>query len=183
MRRFGVAALVLTLAACGQSARDSLDAARTALAATDYPAAIGAADAGLARSPDAITSWGLEIVKLEALARSGRGPETLAQLEKLTAAFPDNMRAEQFAVTADQLRQAGQGGAAIQALDQGLQRFPKDEALLAQIEEARAAPAPGSDELKMLQSLGYIDSGAAAKKTDPAKTDEPKAEEKAGEAK
>ena len=159
MHRFGVAAfvlVVLVLAACGQSARDSLDEARKALAATDYPGVISAADAGLAKSPDAITSWGLELVKLEALALSGSGPETLAQLEKLTAGFPDNMRAEQFAVTADQLRGAGQGAAAIQALDQGLKRFPDDPALRAQIEQAKLAPEPGSDELKMLESLGYI---------------------------
>ena len=96
-------------------------------------------------------------MKLEALARSGRGDETLAQLEKLTAGWPDNMLADQYAVTADQLRAAGQGPAAIQVLDQGLKRFPKDEALLAQIEQAKKAPAPGSDELKMLESLGYID--------------------------
>ena len=157
MRRSGVLAAVLALAACTESARDALDQSRKALAETHYSEAIGAADAGLARDPDAITSWGLEVVKLEALARSGRGDETLAQLEKLTAGWPDNMLADQYAVTADQLRAAGQGPAAIQVLDQGLKRFPKDEALLAQIEQAKKAPAPGSDELKMLESLGYID--------------------------
>ena len=156
MRRFGVVAAVLALAACAESARDALEQARKALAETHYPEAISAADAGLARKPDAITSWGLEVVKLEALARSGRGDETLAQLEKLTAGWPDNMLADQFAVTADQLRAAGQGPAAIQALDQGLKRFPKDEALLAQIEQAKKASAPGSAELERLRSLGYI---------------------------
>src|SRR5262245_37136360 len=122
MRRFGAVAAALALAACAESARDALEKARKDLAQTHYPEAIAAADAGLARSPDAITSWGLEVVKLEALARSGRGDETLAQLEKLTSRWPDNMLAEQFAVTADQLRGAGQGAAAIQALDQGLKR-------------------------------------------------------------
>lgn len=156
MRRFGVVVAVLALAACAESARDALEQARKALAETHYPEAISAADAGLARSPDDITSWGLEAVKLEALARSGRGDETLAQLEKLTAGWPDNMLADQFAVTADQLRAAGQGAAAIQALDQGLKRFPKDEALLAQIEQAKKASAPGSAELERLRSLGYI---------------------------
>jgi len=157
MRRFGIAAAILALAACAESARDSLEEARKALAETHYPEAISAADAGLARAPDAITSWGLEVVKLEALARSAQGDATLAQLDKLTAGWPDNMLADQFAATADQLRAAGQGAAAIQALDQGLKRFPKDPALLAQIEQAKKAPEPGSDELKMLESLGYID--------------------------
>ena len=157
MYRWGAVAIVLALAACGESARDALEKARKALAETHYPEAIAAADAGLARKPEAVTSWGLEIVKLEALARAGRGDETLAQLEKLTAGWPDNMLADQFAATADQLRAAGQGAAAIQALDQGLKRFPQDQALLAQIERAKKAPAPGSDELKMLETLGYID--------------------------
>ena len=157
MQRWAPIALVLILAACGESARDALDSARKALAETNYSEAISAADAGLARKPDAVTSWGLELVKLEALARSGRGDETIAQLDKLTAGWPDNMLADQFAATADQLRAAGQGGAAIQALDQGLKRFPEDQALLAQIERAKKAPAPGSDELKMLETLGYID--------------------------
>ena len=42
-------------------------------------------------------------------------------------------------------------------LDLGLQRFPDDEALLAQIEEAKTAPAEGSEELEMLRSLGYVE--------------------------
>ena len=156
MRKFGVAVVALALAACADSARDALEQARKALAETHYSEAIAAADAGRARKPERITSWGLEIVKLEALARSGRGDETLAQLEKLTAAWPDNMVADQFAATADQLRAAGQGAAAIQVLDRGLSRFPQDAALRGQIEQAKVAPAPGSDELKMLESLGYI---------------------------
>ena len=41
-------------------------------------------------------------------------------------------------------------------LDAGLKRFPDEPTLVALIEEAKAAPAPGSDELEMLQSLGYI---------------------------
>jgi len=159
MREFGVALAVLAVstgAGCAESARHSLDAAHKALAQTHYSEAIAAADAGLSRSPDRITSWGLEIAKLEALARSGRGDETLAQLDTLAATWSDHMQADQFAATADQLRAAGQGGAAIQALDRGLKRFPKDEALLAQIEQAKKAPAPGSDELKQLESLGYL---------------------------
>ncbi len=157
MRRIGAVALVLTLLACAESARDALDEARKALGETRYSEAVAAADAGLAREPEEINRWGLELVKLQALARSGRGDETLAQLQKLTTEWPDNMLADQFAATADELRAAGQGAAAIQALDQGLKRFPDDAALRGQIEEAKAAPAPGSDELKMLESLGYID--------------------------
>ena len=156
MHRSGALAVALALAACAKSAGDALNDARKALAETRYPEAIAAADAGLSRSPDPITSWGLEVVKLEALARAGRGEETLSQLDKLTERWPDNMLAEQFAVTADQLRGAGQGDSAIQTLDKGLKRFPKDPALLGQLEQAKQGAAPGSEELERLRSLGYI---------------------------
>ena len=156
MRRLNAMVAVLLLCACGQNARDELGSARKALADARYPDAIAAADAGLALAPDDVTSWGLELARLEALARAGRGEETLAQIDALTAAWPDNMLADQFAATADQLRGAGQGAAAIQVLDKGLKRFPDDQALRGQIEQAKKAPEPGSDELKMLESLGYI---------------------------
>jgi hypothetical protein len=157
MKRIGAIAVALALAACAESARDALDQARKELAETRYSEAIAAADAGLARSPDAITSWGLEIVKLEALARSGKGDETLDQLDKLAGGWPDNMRADQYAAPADQLRAAGQGAAAIQVLDLGLKRFPEDPALRAQMEQAKTAAEPGSEELENLRKLGYLE--------------------------
>jgi hypothetical protein len=157
MRRFFLLLMALALAACAESPRASLDEARQALAESRYADAIAAADAGLAGEADAVTTWGLELVKLEALARDGRGDDTLAQLEELATLRPENMPASQYSATADQLRAAGQGAAAIQVLDAGLGRFPQDETLLALIEEAKAAPAPGSEELEMLRSLGYVD--------------------------
>jgi hypothetical protein len=157
MRRSGAVAIALALAACGESARDSLAAARQALADARYAEAVSASDAGLASGADDVTAWGLELVKLESLARVGRGDETIAQLGQLAAARPENVPADQYAATADQLRGADQRAAAIQVLDLGLKRFPEDAALLAQIEAAKQAPAPGSDELKMLESLGYVE--------------------------
>ncbi|MDH3211915.1 MAG: hypothetical protein OEM05_05470 [Myxococcales bacterium] len=147
----------LVLAACSQTPRESLDEARQALAESRYADAIAAADAGLAGEADAVTLWGLELVKLEALARDARGDDTLAQLERLAAARPEQMPADQYASTADQLKSAGQGPATILVLDLGLQRFPDDATLLALIEEAKAAPAAGSEELELLRSLGYVD--------------------------
>ena len=158
MKRIGAVAAALLLAACAESARDSLDQARKELAQTRYSEAIAAADAGLARNPDAVTSWGLEIVKAEALARSGKGPEAVAQLQKLAAGWPDNMGADQYLASADQLRAAGQGPVAIEVLDLGLKRFPDDPKLRGQIEQAKQqASEVGGDELERLRSLGYLD--------------------------
>ncbi len=156
MKRIGAIAVTLLLAACGQTARDALDQARKELSETRYSEAVAAADAGLARKPDAVTSWGLEVVKAEALARSGKGPETVAQVQKLAAGWPENLGAAQYAASADQLRAAGQGAAAIDVLDLGLKRFPDDPNLRAQIEQAKQASGPDSAEQDRLRSLGYI---------------------------
>lgn len=147
----------LLLAGCAESARDSLGDARQALAESRYDDAIATADAGLAAGGDEVTAWGLELVRLEALARGGRGDDTLVQLEKLAGKRPEQVPPSQYSASADQLRTAEQAAAAIQVLDLGLKRFPEDATLLALIEEAKQAPAAGSDELEMLRSLGYVE--------------------------
>jgi tetratricopeptide (TPR) repeat protein len=157
MRLLCLAAMVLLLLACADSARDSLSDARQELADGRYEEAIAAADTGLGRGADEVTAWGLELVKLEALARAGRAEESLAQLQRLAGERPEQVPADQYAATADQLRASGNGAAAIQVLDLGLQRFPDDSDLVAQMDAAKRAPAPGSDELEMLRSLGYVD--------------------------
>ena len=157
MRPFCLLVITLALCACSQTARESLGEARQALAESRYADTIAAADLGLAGEADAVTSWGLELVKLEALAREGRGDDTVAQLEKLAASQPQRVTGGQYAATADQLRTAGDGPATIQVLDLGLKRFPEDSTLLDLIEEAKAAPASSHDELEMLRSLGYIE--------------------------
>ena len=157
MRLFCLVALALVPFACSESPRESLEGARQALAESQYADAIAAADAGLGGNADEVTRWGLELVKLEALAREGRGDETLVQIEKLARSKPEHVPASQYFATSGQLRAAGQGPAAILVLDLGLKRFPEDETLLDLIEQAKAAPAPGSDELEMLRSLGYVE--------------------------
>src|SRR5882672_5162171 len=141
MRVLGVWVAVLSIlwVACGENARDALAASRKALADAHYPDAIAAADAGLARSPDGVTAWGLQLARLEGLARAGRGDDALAQLAKVAEERPANVPADQYAATAQQLRDAGQGASAVQALDQGLKRFPQDDGLRGQIEQAKAA--------------------------------------------
>ena len=157
MRLFCLLLMALALGACAETARDSLDAARGALSESRYADAIAAADAGLGGKPDEVTAWGLELVKLEALARDGLGDDTAAQLKRLAGSRPEQVSANQYSASADQLRAAGQAAAAIQVLDLGLKRFPGDAALQRLIEEAKTAPDAGSDELEMLRSLGYVE--------------------------
>ena len=109
MRLFCLVALALVLFACSESPRESLEGARQALAESQYADAIAAADAGLGGNADEVTRWGLELVKLEALAREGRGDETLVQIEKLARSKPEHVPASQYFATSGQLRAAGQG--------------------------------------------------------------------------
>lgn len=143
------------LVACGQSPQDQLTAARASLASSDYAAAIETADAGLAASPDDVTAWGLELVKLEALSRSGDGAGTVAQLSKLAEANAERLTASEYSGTAQLLRTADAKTEAIEVLDLGAKRFPDDATILKMIEDSKGSVDPA--ELEMLKSLGYID--------------------------
>ena len=156
MRRLFLFLIALGWLACGGSARDALGDARGALAEARYDDAIVAAETGLSGQPDEVTAWGLELVRLEAMARGGRGDDAVALIARLAEERPQQIGASQYSASAGQLQAADQGVAAIQMLDLGLQRFPDDPALKDLIEQAKAAPEAGSDELEMLRSLGYL---------------------------
>jgi predicted Zn-dependent protease len=149
-------ALATVMCACEKSSRESLGDARQALAAGSFAQAVTTAQTGLAGSPDEVTSWGLELVVLEAHARAGGGSETTQQLAKLAAAHPDRITASDYASTAQQLRTADQKPAAIEVLDMGVKRYP-DDAVLAKMIAESVATGEDPAELEMLRSLGYIE--------------------------
>ncbi len=144
------------LCGCGGSAQDHLAEAREEVAAGSWSGALESADAGLASGPDATTRWGLELVKLEALARAGEGGMAKQQLELITSLHPDHVPPTQFSATADQLRSAGAGPEAIEVLDMGLKRHPGDPTLERMIGAASSSGESDPAELEMLRSLGYI---------------------------
>jgi predicted Zn-dependent protease len=149
-------ALAAALCACGASAPEHLEDARAGLSDAAWSDVLAAADAGLRAHPDERTAWGLSLAKLEAHGRLGRGAEALALLEELAKQHPDRIPASQYCATADQLRSAGSGAAAIQVLDLGHRQHPADPSigrLIASSQSAGADPA----ELEMLKSLGYIE--------------------------
>ena len=157
MRLFCALMWTLLLSSCSPSAPAELAEANSALADAAYEDAARAAERGLAAEPDAVRAWGLELVRLEALARAGAGDRVLADLERLGATHPEQMPATQYAATAYQLRSARQGPAAVQALDLGLKRFPGNPALERLIADSKAAPDVDDAEYQMLKSLGYVE--------------------------
>lgn len=150
--------LLLALA-CGVSPEDHLESARKNLQSGQYDPAINDAVQGLQASPDDKTAWGLELVVLEAYARSGKATETTAKIEGLATAHPDRVTPALYRSTADQLTNAGHSAEAIGVLDLGHKRFPDDAAINEAIAKAIESSKAGTDPeaLKRLQTLGYVE--------------------------
>jgi predicted Zn-dependent protease len=148
--------LALALCACAKGGPEHLEDARQELAAGSFAEAVASAQAGLATSPNDVTSWGLELVILEAQSRAGNAAEAKGQLMKLAAAHPERISATDYSSTAQLLQAAEQKPVAIEVLDLGMKRFP-DDAVLARMIEDSVASGSDPEELEMLRSLGYIE--------------------------
>lgn len=158
VKLLGALALISFLCGCEKAPHERLADARQHLAEAAYLDAIADAEAGLLGEPRDTTTWGLELVKLEALARSGMADATKAQLEKLVGLYPERFPASEYSATAHQLKSAGEGAAAIEVLDLGMKRHPDDPVIARMIGSAASgASGPDSAELDMLRSLGYIE--------------------------
>ena len=75
---------------------------------------------------------------------------------KLAGRYPGQLAATDYSSTAQQLKEAGGGTAAIEVLDLGKKQYPDDpliEKMIAESVESGSSP----EELEMLKSLGYID--------------------------
>jgi hypothetical protein len=144
------------------SRQDHLSEARAALADAAYDEALAAAESGLRAAAtesqealDDATSWGLELAKLEAHARAGHGEEAKGQLTELARRHPNRVVASEYFATAQQLRGADAGTAAIEVLDMGAILFPYEPVIGRMIEEASTGGDPA--ELELLRSLGYVE--------------------------
>lgn len=151
-----LAVFIFLLSACSDGPQDYLRTAEAALGKGAHARAVEAADRGLAAEPaDAALGWRLELVRLEALARSGRAEATLETIERLAGTQGSPIQASHYLSTADQLRASGERAGAIQLLDKGKQKFPDNSAIAKAISRAKEQ---GSDkELEALRSLGYLD--------------------------
>ncbi len=149
-------ALVALLCACQKSGREQLEEARSSLAEASYDEALAAAEAGLQASPSEVDAWALELVKLESYARGGNGEGTKQQLEMLASSYPEQLSPTDYSSSAQQLQTAGEGPAAIEVLDLGMNRHPGDELIDRMLTDAVSAD-PSPEELEMLRSLGYIE--------------------------
>jgi predicted Zn-dependent protease len=156
IKGLAILALAGATCACEKGSQESLGDARRALAEGSFAEAVASAETGLQAAPDEVTTWGLELVILEAHARAGDGAEAKAQLAKLAEAYPERISANDYSSTAQLLRTAGEKPVAIEVLDLGAKRFPDDPVLKQMIEDS-VATGDDPEELEMLRSLGYIE--------------------------
>src|SRR5215510_9800789 len=116
--------MVALLAACfagcgGKSAARYEQDAQTALDGKDPAKAIAIVDEALAKDSvrqDAPAAWRLEQIRLDALARQGKGNEVKAQLERLVGTYPKQVNASLYRSLADKTKTAGDNPGAIEIL-------------------------------------------------------------------
>jgi hypothetical protein len=156
-----ISVLAVLLAACGgKTGAEYHDEARAALDGGKPAEAIRMAEEGLARNAaaaDAAVAWRLEQVRLEALARSGKGAQVKTELERLAQVYPQQVTAALYRALADKTKEAGDTPGAIDVLTAGDQRFPAEHASF--VEAIDALKATGNldpAQVQRLKALGYL---------------------------
>jgi hypothetical protein len=162
MRKWATMALFAAfLAACGgKSAVDYQNEARAALDGGDAAKAIQVVTEALGQDAikqDAAASLRLEQIRLEALAKAGKGTEVKIELERVASAYPKNVNASLYRSLADRVKAAGDTSGAIDILVAGDKRFPADHASFQEaIDGLKATGAVDPDQVEKLRKLGYL---------------------------
>ncbi|MSP56180.1 MAG: hypothetical protein EXR69_11350 [Myxococcales bacterium] len=151
-----LASLFLGAAACGKSAVDYEKEAQTALDAGDGAKALLSAEEGLkSAGSDKAVAWRLEKVRVEALAKEGKGAGLPTELERLKASYPGQATAQFYKAVADKLATAGDKDGELAVLDAGARGFPEDKTFLDAIEGLKGA-ANSPEDVERLKALGYL---------------------------
>ena len=145
-------------AGCGPDAVALREEAQAALDKRDFGAAIAKADAGItAVKGDRAAAWRLEQVRLEALARDGKGTEVQASLERLAGTYAAQVQAPLFLAAAGWLEEAGDTKGAVDLLVAGDTRFPAEhERFQAAITEMSQQQELAPSDVERLKALGYL---------------------------
>jgi len=160
-RVVAIVALAVQLAACGgKSAADYQNDARRALDAGDTAKAIAVVDEALAKDAvrqDAAGAWRLEQVRLDALAKSGKGADLKAELERVAGTHPQQVNASLYRSLADRVKAAGDTSGAIDILTAGDKRFPAEHASFVEaIDALKGSGQLDPEKIKQLKALGYL---------------------------
>ena len=156
-----VVVLGALLAGCGgKSAADYQKEARAALDGGDFATAIGRVEEALGQETvrnDPAAAWRLEQIRLEALAKAGKGGEVKTGLERLASAYPNQVNASLYRSLADRVKTAGDTTGAIEILTGGDQRFPAEHASFVEaIQAIKSAGGIDPAQVEKLKALGYL---------------------------
>jgi hypothetical protein len=153
--------LAALLGGCGgRSAADYQKEAQAALDGRDPGKAVEVVRAALANDAvrrDAAAAWRLEQIRLEALAKTGKGGEVKAELDRLAGTYTAQVTPALYRSLGDKTKAAGDIPGAIDILVAGDQRFPKDHASFAEaIEALKNAGGVDPAQVERLRALGYL---------------------------
>jgi hypothetical protein len=149
------------LAGCGgKSAADYQKDSQAALDGRDNDKAVQIVAEALGQDAvkkDAAAAWRLEQIRLDALARGGKGAQTKTELERLAGAYPKQVYAALYRSLADKARAAGDTAGAIDILTAGDQRFPDEHASFTEaIDTLKKSGELDPGDVERLKSLGYL---------------------------
>ncbi len=150
----------LTVACGGKTPAELTTEAQAAFDGGDAAKALTLADAALATDAvkkDAPSAWRLEQIKLEALAKGGKGADVLANLERLAGTNPKQVNAALYRALADKVKAADDTPGAIDILAAGDKRFPADHATFQEaIDALKNSGNLDPAEVERLKALGYL---------------------------
>jgi len=161
MHVWPVLAFAALLAGCGgKSASDYHNEARSALDGGDTARALRVVEEGLgtdAVKKDPAAAWRLEQIRLEALAKGGKGADVKRELERLAGAYPAQVNASLYRSLADKTKAAGDTAGAIDVLTAGDKRFPAEHASFVEaIDALKSSGSLDPAQVQKLKALGYL---------------------------
>lgn len=146
--------------ACGGGEPNAEEAAGAALSAGKYGVAMDKASAGLERARaagDRAVVWRLEMIVLEAMARSGQGALVVSELARLSDHYAQQVNAKLYLSLGSHAKAAGDTNGAIELWAAGDKKYPAESGLFKrEIEALQAAGSLDPAELEKLKTLGYI---------------------------
>ena len=163
MRQFATTIVLFAafLTACGgKSAADYQSEARAALDGGDAAKAIAVTTEALGQDAvkkEPAAALRLEQLRLEALAKAGKGAEVKLELERVATAYPKNVNAALYRSLADRVKAAGDTSGAIDILVAGDKRFPAEHASFTEaIDALKATGGVDPEQVEKLRKLGYL---------------------------
>ena len=152
--------LSLPFACGGKSAADYATEAQSSLDGGDAAKALTLVDEALAQDAvkkDAAGTWRLEQIKLDALAKAGKGGEVVSNLERLSGPYAKQITASLYRSLADKVKAAGDTPGAIDLLAAGDKKFPADHATFTEaIDALKNSGNLDPAEVERLKALGYL---------------------------